>query len=112
MAEIWSGPEGEDICISSEAEPMRWERRRRRSMVSRISAGKSFVEAQADELHLAAGVEELGEGAVGKDDAQVGREGDDAVGDGFDDGFELGAALLEGGVEFGELGGGLLGEGA
>ena len=74
--------------------------------------GEGLVEAQADEAYLATGIEELGEGAVGEDDVELGREGDDAVGDGLDDGLELGAALLEGGVEFGELRGGLLGEGA
>ncbi len=74
--------------------------------------GEGLVEAQADELYLAAGIEEFGEGAVGEDDAEAGREGDDAVGDGFDDGLELGAALLQGGVELGELCGGLLGESA
>ena len=52
---------------------------------------------------LAAGVEELGEGAVGEDDVERGREGDDAVGDGFDEGFEFGAALLEAGKVYERL---------
>src|SRR5580704_16323540 len=73
-------------------------------------SGEGLVEAEADEADLAAGVEELGEGAVVEDDVEVGRESDDAVGDGFDEGFELGAALLEGSVELGELRGGLFGE--
>ena len=41
----------------------------------------------------------------------IGGEGDDAGGDGLDDGFELGAAGLERMVEVGELGGGSLGGG-
>ena len=46
----------------------------------------------ADERRLAAGVEHLGEGAVGEDDAALGIERGDAVGDGFEHRFELAAA--------------------
>ena len=65
--------------------------------------GKDGFDGGADEGGLAAGVEHLGEGAVGEDDAAAGVEGGDAVGDGFEHGFELAAAGFEGGVGFGEL---------
>ena len=61
-------------------------------------------EQETNELALAAGVEHLGEGAVGEQDVAVGGEGDDAGGDGFDDGFELGAAGLEGLIEVWRVG--------
>jgi hypothetical protein len=99
------------ISISAEAEPMRWRgggggRGRRRCRRGRRSRGRPM------NWLLAAGVEHLGEGAVGEDDVAIGGERDDAVGDGFDDGFELGAAGFEEGVvEVGELGGGALGGG-
>jgi hypothetical protein len=74
--------------------------------------GEHIGEVEADELLLAAGVEHLGEGAVGQHDLQGGgRERDDAVGDGFDDGLELGAALLQRGVDLRELVGGAGGDG-
>ena len=49
-------------------------------------------EGAIEEGLLAAGVEHFREGAVGEEDAAVGVEGGDAVGDGFEHGFELGAA--------------------
>ena len=76
------------------------------------SGGRCSFEGGAEEGAFAAWIEHLGEGAVVEDDAAVGREGDDAGGDGFDDGFELGAAAEKGGVDLGELGGGGFGVGA
>src|SRR5579875_1479443 len=75
-------------------------------------SGKYLMQMPADELLLAAGIEELRESAVGEDDVERGRERDDGVGNGLDDGVELGAALLERGVELRELRARLLGEGA
>ena len=57
---------------------------------------------------LAAGVHHLAESAVGEDDAALGVEGGDAVGDGFEHGLELAAAGFEGGVGCAELHGGVL----
>ncbi len=70
--------------------------------------GEDLFDAAAEEGLLAAGVHHLGEGAVGEDDAAVGGEGGDAVGDGLEHGLELGAAGLEGGVGGGELDVGLV----
>ena len=99
---------GAVISISLEAEPMRWLRWMRRSRTSATSAGKTSSMAQAEEGTLAAGVHHLAEGAVGEDDAALGVEGGDAVGDGFEHGLELAAAGFEGGVGRGELDGGVL----
>ena len=70
-------------------------------MVERIDDvfGEHCGEREADELALAAGVEHLGEGSVGEQDAAIGGERDDAGGNGLDDRFEFGAAGLEGVVE-------------
>ena len=65
--------------------------------------GEDFFDGGADEGGLAAGVEHLGEGAVGEDDAAARVERGDAVGDGLEHGFELAAAGFEGGVGGGEL---------
>ena len=62
----------------------------------------------AEEGALAAGIHHLAESTVGEDDAAVGIEGGDAVGDGLEHGFELAAAGFEGGVGCGELHGGVL----
>jgi len=73
--------------------------------------GQHVVQAKADELLLAAGVQHLREGAVGEHDLARCGERDDAVGDGFDDGLEFGAALLQGSVDLRELGRGACGNG-
>ena len=65
--------------------------------------GEDSFDGFANEGGLAAGVEHLGESAVGEDDAAPGVEGGDTVGDGFEHGFELAAAGFEGGVGLGEL---------
>ena len=70
--------------------------------------GEDLFDGAAEEGTLAAGVHHLGEGAVGEDDAAVGVEGGDAVGDGLEHGLELAAAGFEGGVGGGELDGGVL----
>ena len=94
------------ISISLEAEPMRWLRLIRRSRTSTTSAGKTSSMARPRK-----GVGRRGrasrESAVGEDDAPLGVERGDAVGDGFEHGFELAAAGFKGGVGCGELDGGL-----
>jgi hypothetical protein len=67
-------------------------------------------EIEADELLLAAGIEQLGESSIGDNDVAIGRQRYNAGGNSLDDGLELGATRLEVGVQTRELRGRVLGD--
>ena len=70
--------------------------------------GEDGIDGAADEGRLAAGVEHLGERAVGQHNAAACIERGDAVGDGLQHGFQFAAACFERGVGGRELEGGTL----
>src|ERR1700749_1358447 len=64
---------------------------------------KNFFHCASVEGTLPTWVHHLAEGAIGEDDAAVGVEGGNAVGDGFKHGFELAATSFEGSVGCAQL---------